>query len=90
MSRVLLDPQLQAKLNGLNEHLELCDANGRTVGHFLPDALYRKMLYQIAEAACPDSPEELARMEREAGGRPLADIWRDLGKLRDRNSGVVL
>jgi hypothetical protein len=80
MSRILLDPQLQAKLNGLNEHLELCDADGHTVGHFLPDALYRKMIYQIAEAACPDSPEDLARMESETGGRTLAEIWRDLGQ----------
>jgi hypothetical protein len=80
MTRILLDPQLQAKLNGLNEPLELCDTDGHTVGHFLPHAVYQKMLYQIAEAACPYTSEELARMENETGGRPLADIWRDLGQ----------
>ena len=80
MSRVHLDPDLKAKLNGLNEHLELCDADGRTVGHFLPEALYRHMVYQLAEAACPYTPEELARLDDETGGRTLAEIWRDLGQ----------
>jgi hypothetical protein len=80
MSRVILDPDLKARLNGLNEHLEICDADGRTVGHFLPADLYRKIIYKIAEADCPDTPEELERMRNEIGGRPLAEIWRDLGQ----------
>src|ERR1700681_4766991 len=34
MSRVVLDPQLRSKLNGLNEQLEICDEAGKTLGHF--------------------------------------------------------
>ena len=53
MSKIQLDPTLRARLNGLTEPLEVCDEAGRTVGHFLPAAVYRKMMYQIAEAQCP-------------------------------------
>ena len=80
MSKITLDPTLRAKLNGLNETLEICDESGETVGHFLPADVYRKMLYQIAEAQCPHTAEELKAMRNETGGRPLADIWKELGQ----------
>jgi hypothetical protein len=80
MSKVVLDQTLRAKLNGLNEPLELCDETGRTVGHFLPAGAYQKLLYAAAEAACPFPKEELERRQAESGGRSLADIWRRLGQ----------
>lgn len=45
MSKLTLDPQLRAKLNGLNEQLEICDETGQTVGHYLPDEAYKQLLY---------------------------------------------
>jgi len=50
MQKIVLDETLKARLNGLNEHLEFQDATGRTVGHFLPDDEYRRMIYDIARA----------------------------------------
>lgn len=78
MSRITLDASLRAKLNGLNESLELCDENGETVGHFLPAAAYRSLLYRIAEAQCPHTPEDLqARRKNQTGGKSLADFWNE-------------
>ncbi|MBI1830133.1 MAG: hypothetical protein HYR84_01625 [Planctomycetes bacterium] len=79
MSKITLDPTLRAKLNGLKETLEICDESGETVGHFLPADVYRKLLYQIAEAQCPHTADELAKMRNQTGGVPLAEIWKRLG-----------
>jgi hypothetical protein len=77
MTRVTLDAELRARLNGLNEQVEVCDESGKTVGHFLPDALYRKFVYAWANAQVTD--EELEQAAQEPG-RPLAEIWRSLGQ----------
>lgn len=80
MGKVLLDDALKARLNGMNEPLEIRDENGTIVGHFLPAESYRKLVYAAAEAACPFSPEELERRRHETGGRALAEIWTGLGQ----------
>jgi hypothetical protein len=81
MDKVVVDESLEAKLNGLNRELEVCDRNGRTLGHFLPPDLYREMLYAWAESQSGITPEELQRRIREetGTGRSLAEIWKDLG-----------
>jgi hypothetical protein len=79
MSKVILDPQLRAKLNGLQAPLEVCDETGKTLGHFLPAETYRKLLYAAASAACPHDRAEQERRRQEPGGRSLADFWKDLG-----------
>ena len=53
----------------------------------LTDELIRDEQAQLADApillrpedGCPYSADELARMRRQADGRPLAEIWRSLG-----------
>ena len=45
MGKVILDDVLRSRLNGLNEHLEVCDADGRVVGHYLPNEAYVQMIY---------------------------------------------
>jgi hypothetical protein len=76
MSKVILDPQLRAKLNGLHERLELCDEAGKSVGRFLPEDHYRQLVYTWANAQVTD--EELQRAADEPGGNTLEDIWRRL------------
>jgi hypothetical protein len=80
MCKVLLDPEFQAKLNNLKEQLEICDETGRTLGHFLPAEVYRKLLYAALAGECPHSAEELERRHKEKRGRPLAEIWKRLGR----------
>jgi len=78
MGKVILDDALKSKLNGLDEQLELCDEGGQTIGQFLPQALYRDLLVAWSKAWISD--EELERLRRQQGGRPLAEIWKDLGR----------
>jgi hypothetical protein len=80
MSKITLDPELKARLNGLNEQLELCDTDGRTLGHFLPAEVYEELFYAALAAECPYSKEELKRSHKETGGRSLAEFWKSVGR----------
>ena len=70
MSKIILDSELKAKLNGLNEHKEICDCDGRTVGHFLPPDLYNQLAYAWAKAefAKDREPGQARREIKEQGG----------------------
>ncbi len=78
MSRVMLDSQLRAKLNGLDDAVEICDESGNTLGRFLPESLYRDLLLAWSKADLPDA--ELQRRRKEPRGRTLAEIWEKLGQ----------
>jgi hypothetical protein len=77
MSQITLDPNLKARLNGLNEKVEVLDETGKLVGAFLPAEAYLKYLYATVEI--PFTPEEIERRRQETGGCSLADIWKRLG-----------
>lgn len=79
MSKITLDADLRSKLNGLNEQMEICDESGQTLGQFLPEAIYKKLLYAAVKAACPHSEEELERRRHESGGRSLQEFWQSMG-----------
>ena len=78
MSQVTLDNDLRAKLNGLNQHIEVRDEEGNVVGHFLPRALFRELLLAWADVHFPI--EEMERRRQDPGGRSLAEIWKSLGQ----------
>ena len=71
MVRVNLDHQLQSKLDGVDD-AQLCDQSGRPVGHFLSESLYRRLIYDWANAQISD--EELERRRQTPGGRKLGEI----------------
>jgi hypothetical protein len=75
MAKVILDESVWAKLRGAEE-AELCDQSGQKVGHFLSEKLYRRLLYDWANAQIGD--EELERRRRQPGGRTLEEIWQRL------------
>jgi hypothetical protein len=58
----------------------VCDEAGHTLGRFVPENLYKKMLYTAVTAACPYTEEELEQFRQEKGGRTLAEIWKSLGQ----------
>lgn len=77
-TKVIVDEDLQSRLDGLRDQAEICDPSGRTLGRFLPEELYRKWLY--ASVAIPFSDEEIERRRSESGGRSLAEIRESLGQ----------
>lgn len=79
MSQIIVDESLRKQLNGCQEDITLVDEAGKPLGHFLPEPMYRKLLYAWAESQCPYSKEELERFKQETGGRPLKEIWKSLG-----------
>ena len=74
MVRLTIDKSLEAKLLQDAEPLELCDAVGRVIGHFIP--LADPSRYLGVESPTP--AEELDRRSREETGRPLTEILRGL------------
>ncbi len=72
MHRVILDEAVREQLRSVDE-VELCDESGQNVGHFLSEQLYRRLLYDWANARITD--EELQRRRQQPGGRTLAEIW---------------
>ena len=57
--------------------LEICDEAGRTLGRFLPERTYSKLLYDLEPQI---SEEEIQRRLAEPGGSSLEEIWRRLGR----------
>lgn len=90
MTRIVVDELMRARLAGLSDQVELCDESGHVLGRFIPGievrdesgrALGRFLPAPSADAdGCPYSAEELRRFQQETGGRPLADVWKDLGR----------
>lgn len=79
MEKIELDEGLRTKLNGLTEQIEICDSTGMRVGVFVPAADYSALMAAAGDALW--TPEEEEELARQAGhGRPLADIWKDLGR----------
>ncbi|MBI1902733.1 MAG: hypothetical protein HYS13_16660 [Planctomycetia bacterium] len=78
MTRLTIDDSLCAKLYGFAGPVELCDASGRIVGQFVPSP--QSTAISRPEDGCPHTEEELQAARREKGGRPLAEIWKSLGR----------
>jgi hypothetical protein len=72
MTAIMIDEGLREKLQGVQHEVALCDQNGRTIGHFLSEAEYTKLLYERARNLFTD--EELDKAEQEPDGKPLAEI----------------
>jgi hypothetical protein len=80
MSKVLLDAELTAKFHGLSEQIELGNADGQTVGRYVPEDLYQKLLYQLAESQHPTlSQQEIQRRRQSTGHKSLAEILQAVG-----------
>jgi hypothetical protein len=78
MTQVQVDQALMQKLGGLSEAVKLCDSDGKVLGHYLPEAQYRELLYGSIEM--PYSDEEIARFRAERGGCSLEEIWKRVGR----------
>ncbi|MCH8042732.1 MAG: hypothetical protein IID44_03345 [Planctomycetes bacterium] len=76
MTQIVVNPATAEKLSGIQTTVELCDPSGNLLGYFSPKV--NPSLYDQVEP--PISEEELDRIEKEGGGRPLRDVLDDLEK----------
>jgi hypothetical protein len=82
MSKVILDQELKTKLHGLREQIELCDTDGRTMGRCVPESVYQRLLYQLAESQRPAlSEDEKTRRRQLTGNKSLAEVLQGLEAL---------
>ena len=79
MTKVTIDAARQVTLPTLCETIEFCDPAGKTVGHYLPEDEYRKLLYARARELFSDEEIE-RRRQKPISGRTLRDIWARLGR----------
>jgi hypothetical protein len=79
MGRVTLTAALRAKLNGLSQPLELYDEAGQLLAVCLPPEEYLRLTRIPPEAEFTDAEVEEA-LAQTGRGRPLADVWKDLGR----------
>jgi hypothetical protein len=76
MTRVVVDGETWARLSNPQELLEVCDQSGRTLVYRQP--LFRVGSVEGGEIRSPYSVEELDELQKQSGGRCLADILSDL------------
>ena len=74
MPLVILPDSMKAKFLAADGPVECCTADGTVVGYFTPTGAKK---YDLDPGI---SEEEMERREAAGGGRPLADILRDLEK----------
>jgi hypothetical protein len=79
MSTAVMDKERCIRLDEVNAPLEIQSAGGEVVGHYLPEAEYRRLLYAVAEANCPISEQEWEQRRQEKGGVSLEEILKKLG-----------
>ena len=75
MSVLVFDPSTIEKLKAVVVGAEVRDQQGTLVGYFHPVASPET----VDQYECPMSEEDLLRLARNGGGRPLVDILKDLG-----------
>lgn len=85
MVRIVVDGDMRKQLVELDGPADLFDEVGRSLGRFVPasESDMADVTLAEVEAQCPHTPEELDILESRAArdpGRPLAEIWKDLGR----------
>jgi len=88
MNKVIIDANLCNKLRDLLSPTALCDESGRTVGHYLPEEIYRHLMDAWAHRVFDMSPEELRQAREEIktqGGMTTTEAIAHLQKLIDDN-----
>ena len=72
MTKVVLDKRARAQLHDLKETMQFVDEAGQLLGTFTPNVDLALLKPQISE-------DEIKKRLAQGGGRPLAEILRDLG-----------
>jgi hypothetical protein len=79
MTRLVLDAETAARFKDVSERVELCDANGRTLGYFQPSN--GQSAPTDLDRQGPFTREQLEQFRNEPGGKPLSEILKRLKEL---------
>jgi hypothetical protein len=79
MTKIVADDLLRTKLKNLTEGLEICDVHGNALGFFVP-AEAPKEMYEQMQWPEHVTPAEIERLSQQKGGKPLTQIWKELGR----------
>jgi hypothetical protein len=66
MTRITVNDALLGQLGTGGEEAELCDAQGRRLGYFLPDQVDRQLVCRWANSQVTDEEIERCRQETES------------------------
>jgi hypothetical protein len=80
MNSLVLDSDLPAKLQGLEQQVEILDEHGKSLGVYVPKAIYGDFVLSLQ---MPFSIEEIQRLRKERGGCTLAEFWQRMGRTCD-------
>lgn len=77
MSRIVIDEEQRANLNGMNSATEVTDASGKLLGYFISPESFTK----LTEVWDKFVDADIAELDRRAGEDTytLAEIWKELG-----------
>ena len=74
MSKIVLDADLRAKLNGGTERLDVTDENGNLVGRYWPHAAFTRFLEAFCKPMTADDVAEARREMLATGGASTEDM----------------
>ncbi len=77
MEKVILTSAVEADFYHFQNPLEVCNAQGKSVGLFLPLGSYKKLL---ANLEIPYSKEELERRRQATDGVTLQEFWQTISQ----------
>jgi hypothetical protein len=84
---MVIDDSLSSKLDRCANRTELCDADGRVLGVYIPDVVRQRRLYEIAKSRM--TPELIAELERrtaEPGCYSTAEVMERLRELESTHA----
>ena len=77
MTVLIADASLPDRLKALKEPARVVDDTGRTIGVFQP---FEVAPPGVAAARSPYTVEQLQELRQQAGGLPLAEVLKQLGR----------
>ena len=87
MNRLYVDENFQSRLDKCTARTELCDANGRVLGIYIPDAGREHRIYERARSAItPAMVEELERRSQEPGEFTTEQVMQRLRELEAKHA----
>lgn len=76
MTQIVVNKELQSRLEAASNFAALCDESGNTLGYYRPAR--KAGGYRNPIDGSPFAEEEVQRRLRERGGRPLAEMLQEL------------